>query len=94
MAFPVLGHITAGQQLYYWLRTPNEKMHWWYAHMDGMFVACIATITAFLVTALPRIWPMPITNSPLLWMAPGVILGTILNRWRSFYKAKYEKAKI
>jgi uncharacterized membrane protein len=92
MAFPFLGHTTSKSQLQCWLKTPTEKMHWWYAHMNGMFVACIATITAFLVTAVPRIWPGPISNSPILWIAPGVILGTILNRWTSSFRAKYEKA--
>ena len=90
MAFPFLGHFTAIPQLRYWLRVPREKMHWWYAHMNGMFVACIATITAFLVTALPRIYPGPISESPALWIAPGLILGTILNRWAAAFRAKYE----
>lgn len=91
IVFPFLGHVTSKSQLQYWLRAPNEKMHWWYAHMNGMFVACIATITAFLVTAVPRIWPGPIAESPILWVTPGVILGTILNRWTSSSRAKYEK---
>ena len=93
IAFPFLGHVTSRTQLKYWLNTPTEKMHWWYAHMDGMFVACIATITAFLVTAVPRIWPGPIAQSPILWIAPGIILGTILNRWTATFRAQYEKTK-
>lgn len=91
IAFPFLGHFTSKSQLQYWLKAPTERMHWWYAHMNGMFVACIATITAFLVTAVPRIWPSPIAQSPLLWIAPGVILGTVLSRWESSFRAKYEK---
>ncbi len=89
IAFPFLSHFTAKNQLSYWLGSPNAKMHWWYAHMNGMFTACIATVTAFLVTAAPRIWPAPWTGSPLLWIAPGVIFGTLLNRWTSFYKQKF-----
>ncbi len=88
IAFPFLGHMTAKGQLQYWLKPPQEKMHWWYAHMEGMFVACIATITAFLVTALPRIWPGPIASSPILWIAPGLILGTVLNRWTASFRRK------
>lgn len=91
IAFPFLGHFTSKSQLQYWLNIPNEKMHWWYAHMNGMFVACIATITAFLVTAVPRMWPGPIAQSPVLWIAPGIILGTILNRWTAAFRAKYNK---
>lgn len=94
MAFPFIGHLTSRNQLRYWLQIPQEKMHWWYAHMEGMFTACIATITAFLVTAVPRIWPGPISQSPILWIAPGLILGTILNRWTYSFRAKYEKPEI
>jgi hypothetical protein len=91
MSFPFLGHFTAKSQLQYWLKVPQEKMHWWYAHMNGMIVACIATLTAFLVTAVPRIWPGLLAQSPLLWVAPGLILGTIANRWTAKYRAQYEK---
>lgn len=91
MAFPFLGHSTSVSQFRYWLREPRSKMHWWYAHMNGMIVACIATMTAFLVTAVPRLWPGPIAESPVLWIAPGVILGTILNRWTASYASQFEK---
>ena len=94
LAFPLLAHATAIKQLKYWNSPPQEKMHWWYAHMDGMFIACIATITAFLVTAVPRIWPGPFARSPILWIAPGVILGTILNRWTARYRLKFEQSSL
>ncbi len=94
VAFPFLGHFAAKSQFRYWLQTPKEKMHWWYAHMNGMFVACIATITAFLVTAAPKIWPGPLAESPLLWMAPGIILGTVLNRWTAAFRSKHEKSAL
>ena len=89
IVFPVLGYMTAASQLKYWLRAPQEKMHWWFAHMQGMFVACIATVTAFLVTALPRIWPGPLTQSPWLWLAPGVIMGQVLRRWTAAYRHRF-----
>ncbi len=89
MTFPFLSHVTAINQLRYWLKETNGKMHWWYFHMNGMFTACIATVTAFLVTALPRVWPGPISQSPILWIAPGLILGTILNRWTASYELKF-----
>lgn len=90
ITFPFLGHVTSIQQMRYWMRVPIEKMHWWYAHMNGMFVACIATITAFLVTAAPRIWPGPVTSSFWLWIIPGAILGTLSNRWTASFRKKFE----
>ena len=91
MSFPFVGHIISVQQLRYWLRAPTEKMHWWYAHMDGMSVAVISTITAFLVTAIPRVFPDMALKSPVLWIAPGVVLGTIFNRWAASYRKKFER---
>jgi hypothetical protein len=88
--FPVVGVFVARGQLKYWLTTPTEKMHWWYAHMEGMFTACIATITAFLVTAVPRFTDAALFKSPILWIAPGLILGTIQNRWTQSYRRKFE----
>ncbi len=87
--FPFIGHFSAVSQFRYWTSAPKTKRHWWYAHMNGMFTACIATITAFLVTALPRIWPSPIAESPILWIAPGLILGTVLNRWTKSYQSQF-----
>jgi uncharacterized membrane protein len=45
IAFPFVGISVARAQLKYWLNAPTERMHWWYAHMEGMCSACIATIT-------------------------------------------------
>ena len=90
MIFPFLSHFVAKDQLKYWLSSPKEKMHWWYFHMNGMFTACIATVTAFLVTAIPRIFPNnALSESPVLWIAPGLILGTVLNKWTTSYRAQF-----
>lgn len=84
--FPFLGHTTAYGHAKYWLKAPEEKKHWWYAHMDGMGVACIATVTAFLVTALPRMSDSVILNSAFIWIAPGIIGGILLKRSKAAYR--------
>jgi uncharacterized membrane protein len=94
MAFPFIGHVVARSQLKYWLQKPEGKMHWWYAHMRGMFTSCIATITAFLVTALPRLIPQPWTHSAVLWMTPGLVLGVVLARWISNYRIKFGETSV
>lgn len=92
MIFPFLSHLSSADQLRYWLSAPKEKMHWWFFHMNGMFAACIATVTAFLVTAVPRILPGSSTaHSPLLWVAPGLILGLVSRRWTKSYRSQFEK---
>ncbi len=94
ITFPFLAHFSAKSQLSYWRSSPQTKMHWWYAHMSGMGTACIATITAFLVTAVPRIWPGPVSESPILWIAPGLILGTALNRWTASYHLEFGESPL
>jgi uncharacterized membrane protein len=91
--FPILTHFSGWDQLTYWLKAPATKMHWWYAHMRGMISACAATVTAFLVTAVPRIWPIPITRSPVLWIAPGLVFGLILRRWTQEYETEFGDRK-
>jgi hypothetical protein len=93
IAFPFVGLSVARAQLKYWLNAPTEKMHWWYAHMEGMCSACIATITAFLVTAVPRFTDAAIFKSPILWIAPGLILGLVFNRWMKSYRIQFGDAK-
>lgn len=89
LIFPLLAHTTAKMQLNYWLNTPTTKRHWWYAHMEGMVIASIATLTAFLVTAVPRMSTHPIAHSPVIWIAPGIVGGIFLSRWKQFYRAKF-----
>jgi hypothetical protein len=93
MVFPLISYVGSYQQIRYWSRAPTERMHWWYVHMSGMITACIATVTAFLVTAAPRIWPNELTRSPLLWIAPGIILGQLAKKWKASYKQKFELTK-
>jgi uncharacterized membrane protein len=90
IVFPLLGAFIVRGHLRYWLTTPQERMHWWYAHMSGMFTACIATITAFIVTVVPRLSPAPIAHSPILWVAPGLILSKILGQWTKSYRAQFK----
>jgi len=88
-AFPILGFFISKGQLEYWLRPPRENKHWWFAHMDGMISACIATITAFLVTAVPRLTDASLFRSPILWITPGVVLGILARCWKAKYRQQF-----
>lgn len=92
VAFPFLAHVTARSHLQYWRRAPESRRHWWYAHMSGMGAACIATVTAFLVTVLPRLWPQSFASSPLVWVAPGLIGGRLLSRAIARERARFHEA--
>ncbi len=90
LIFPITGYLSAVGQLRYWMTPPKEKYHWWIAHLESMGGACIATVTAFLVTALPRLSSSIIFNSPILWIAPGVIGGILIQRATRKFRAGFE----
>jgi len=89
IVFPLLAYVTAKSQLTYWLTKPTSRRHWWYAHMSGMSTACIATVTAFLVTAVPKIWSNSVVESPILWIAPGLIGGALLKWATKRYRQQF-----
>jgi hypothetical protein len=86
--FPILAIVTGIKELQYWLNPTNHKMHWWFGHMNSMFTACIATVTAFVVTAVPRLLGADGQNI-FLWLAPAAILVPIFQLMSSFYKKKF-----
>jgi len=63
--------------LSYWLRALKEKKHWWVCHMNGYVIACIGNHNGISGDRWPGLcrclW---LFQSPALWIAPGLILGT------------------
>ncbi len=86
--FPLLGFATVWTDIKFWKNPPESKWAWWYAHMDGMFTACIATTTAFLVTAVPRLFSVSPSQSVFLWFLPTAIGIPTLGVWKRYYKRK------
>jgi hypothetical protein len=69
-------------------KVPREKMHWFFHHIARMMGSYAATVTAFCVNIVPRFLPenMPSFVQLILWIAPGVIIGTVANRWSKKYR--------
>ena len=55
VGFAPVGLFAGASQLYYWLRPPTSRMHWWFEHMGSMGGCTIAVVTAFLVINAPRL---------------------------------------
>jgi hypothetical protein len=90
--FPLLGVFLGVGQLRYWLGTPRNRHHVWFAHMTAMFAASISTVTAFVVFGAPRLLALEVT-SPLLWFAPTLVLVPVLVWWRRHYRAQFASAE-
>jgi uncharacterized membrane protein len=89
-AFSVIGLVTGGGQLAYWLRSPRSPMHWWFEHMSSMLGACIAATTAFLVVNAQR-WGLD-TFSILVWLAPSIVGVPAIAIWTGYYRHKFARA--
>jgi len=85
-AFSVLGFVTGIQGLYYWLRRPTDRMHWWLRHMSAMLGACIAATTAFLVVNAPAAGFS--RTSIIVWLAPTVVGMPATAIWTGYYKRR------
>jgi uncharacterized membrane protein len=84
--FALLAGRTAIKQINYWRNPPLRSKEWWFFHLENMFICCIATVTAFAVTAVPRIFPEAHFDSLWVWLAPTVILVP----WMIWFMRKYE----
>jgi uncharacterized membrane protein len=65
---------------------PVPIRYWFQNHISRMGGSYIATVTAFLVVNNP-----PYIPGLVVWIAPGVIGGTIITFVRRSYQKKYEK---
>jgi hypothetical protein len=86
LVFGVLAGSRALKQVRYWKEPPVHSKDWWFFHLENMFTCCIATVTAFVVTAVPRLMPSASTNSLWMWLAPNLALVP----WMVWFIRKYE----
>ena len=89
--FSMIGLVTGIQGLYYWLRKPTEKMHWWFRHMSAMLGACIAATTAFLVVNAPFAGLSRV--SMIVWFTPSIIGTAATAIWTAYYKRKFSGSR-
>jgi len=93
MGFAPVGIVIGSLDLAYWLRPPQERMHWRFQHMAGMIATCIATVTAFLTVNANLMG----IQSPYLilavFLAPTVIGVPGILVWQKRYRKQFaEKA--
>ena len=89
--FSVIGLVAGVQGLYYWLRKPTDRMHWWFRHMSTMLGACIAATTAFLVVNAP--FAGLSRASMVVWFTPSIIGTAATAIWTAYYKRKFSGSR-
>jgi uncharacterized membrane protein len=85
--FSVIGLVSGVQGLYYWLRKPTGRMHWWFRHMSAMLGACIAATTAFLVVNAPSAGLS--RASMIVWFTPSIIGTAATAIWTRYYRRRF-----
>jgi hypothetical protein len=86
-AFSVFGLVAGVQGLYYWLRKPADRMHWWFRHMSAMLGACIAATTAFLVVNAPQAGFS--RASLVVWFTPAIVGTIAIAIWTRYYRRRF-----
>ncbi len=85
--FGALGIHLARIQILFWRNSQHTAADRWVYHLENMFVCCIATVTAFGVTAIPRLIPGAAFNSVGVWIGPTLILVPL----KFYLRKKYTK---
>jgi uncharacterized membrane protein len=85
IVFGAIGMWIAVKAMWGFTHPPEEKMFWWYAHLQGMIGSYIAAWTAFLVVTVgPRL------HSPWwLWVLPTAIGVPAITATTAYYKMKF-----
>ncbi len=84
--FALLGSMLATSQLRHWRRPARTRADAIVAHIGGMGVSCITTLTAFLVTNARHVFHLGVFNV-FVWITPavlgGVAIGVTQRAWRA-----------
>lgn len=84
---------TRNDLLFYSGKRPSPPMHWYFGHLGKIMGAYIAAFTAFSVNISAYIIPetMPWYIHLLPWFAPGILIGTISNRYQRKKKIEFNR---
>jgi uncharacterized membrane protein len=78
--FPALGFLVAIPQLQTLRATPSTRRFWLAGHIGAMLIACIATLTAFLVVNASRYVDGAMLT--VAWFLPTIVLTPLMVRWQ------------
>jgi uncharacterized membrane protein len=85
--FGPVGILIAGGQLYYWLRPPTGRLHWWFEHMGAMIGSGIGTLTAFFVVNARHLGMSGFQLA--LFLGPTVVGVIGLKIWERYYRQRF-----
>ncbi len=87
--FAPVGLLSGTTGLWYWLRPPRERMHWWFQHMGAMVASGIGTITAALVVNARHLGIEGLQLA--LFLGPTVVGVVGLKLWTRAYRQRFAR---
>jgi hypothetical protein len=85
IVFGLIGIRLGSRSLSDFVKPPQEKMFWWFAHMQGMIGSYIAAMTAFSAVNLSH-WYGP---AWWVWLWPTIVGVPAISLWTAYYKKKF-----
>jgi hypothetical protein len=83
--FGLFGMRLSAVQIWSYIRKPEEKMFWWYRHLQNFIGSYIAAWTAFSVVTLPAVFG----NHLWLWLWPAGVGIPAIVMTTGYYKRKF-----
>ncbi|WP_223645311.1 DUF2306 domain-containing protein [Corallococcus sp. EGB] len=87
--FAPVGIFSGTTGLWYWLRPPQERMHWWFQHMGAMVASGIGTLTAALVVNARHVGINGLQLA--LFLGPTVVGVVGLRLWTRYYRQRFAR---
>jgi uncharacterized membrane protein len=85
VVFGIIGMRMGQASIAGFLKRPEEKMFWWFDHMQGMMGSYIAALTAFSAVNLTR-W---FGAAWWVWLWPTIVGAPAIAIWTAYYKKKF-----
>jgi uncharacterized membrane protein len=85
IVFGLIGMRISGSAMWRFTHPPEEKMFWWYAHLQGMIGSYIAAWTAFCVVTIGPL----VQGAWWLWILPVSIGVPAMITTTAYYKRKF-----
>ncbi len=89
VVFGFLGMRLGSASLQTFLKPPDERMFWWFRHMQGMIASYIAAMTAFFAVNLSR-W---FGSAWWVWLWPTIIGVPAIYLWTKYYRNKFSRKR-
>ena len=85
IVFGLIGMRLGQASILRFIKPPEEKMFWWYGHMQGMIGSYIAAMTAFSAVNFSH-WFGP---AWWVWLWPTIVGVPAIAIWTAYYKKRF-----